>query len=52
MPSSPQGVNKKARQELWKKKQQEGKQGKAYEYLLTSLPLKPNRPSKFNMRRA
>ncbi|VEG82967.1 transposase [[Haemophilus] ducreyi] len=38
MPSSPQGVNKKARQELWKKKQQEGKQGKAYEYLLTSLP--------------
>lgn len=38
MPSSPQGVNKKARQELWQKQQQIGKQGKAFEYHISSLP--------------
>lgn len=38
MPSSPQGVNKKARLEQWQKQQQNGKQGKAYEYHLHSLP--------------
>ncbi len=38
MPSTPQGVNKKARQEEWRKKQQDGKQGKAYEYHISNLP--------------
>lgn len=38
MPSSPQGVNKKARQEQWQKRQKDGVKGKAFEYHLTSLP--------------
>lgn len=39
MPNSPQGVNKKARQEEWQKQQKSGTQGKAFEYHISSLPL-------------
>ncbi|AGH38988.1 Transposase [Bibersteinia trehalosi USDA-ARS-USMARC-189] len=38
MPSSPQGVNKKAQREGFQKQQKIGTQGKAYEYHITSLP--------------
>lgn len=38
LPSSPQGVNKKARTQDWKKKNREGVQGGAVEYHYSSLP--------------
>lgn len=38
MPNSPQGINKKARQEEWQKQQKSGTQGKAFEYHISSLP--------------
>lgn len=38
MPSSPQGINKKARVENWEKRQVQGIRGVGYEYAFTSLP--------------
>ena len=38
MPSSPQGVNKKARTGNWEKRQVQGIRGVGYEYAFTSLP--------------
>lgn len=38
LPTSPQGVNKKARVQEWKKKNRDGVQGGAVEYHYTSLP--------------
>lgn len=38
LPSSPQGVNKKARTQEWKKRNREGVQGGAVEYHYSSLP--------------
>lgn len=38
MPSSPQGINKKARVENWVKRQVQGIRGIGYEYAFTSLP--------------
>lgn len=39
LPSSPQGVNKKARTQEWTKRNREGVQGGAIEYHYSSLPL-------------
>ncbi|MFY1007368.1 DNA-binding protein [Pasteurella multocida] len=38
LPSSPQGVNKKARTQEWKKRNREGVQGGAVEYHYSSFP--------------
>ena len=38
MPSSPQGINKRARVENWEKRQVQGIRGVGYEYAFTSLP--------------
>lgn len=38
MPSSPQGVNKKARTQGWDKRSKEGTQGRGIEYHYSSLP--------------
>ena len=38
MPSSPQGINKKARVENWEKRQVQGIRGVGYEYAFSSLP--------------
>lgn len=52
MPSSPQGVNKKAKQENWVKQQRNGVQGKAYEYHLHSLPPETQKQLQLNQVRA
>lgn len=38
LPNSPQGINKKARTQQWKKRNKDGVQGGAVEYHYTSLP--------------
>lgn len=38
LPTSPQGVNKKAKKENWQFRKVEGVQGKGKEYLISSLP--------------
>ncbi|MGX2947382.1 transposase domain-containing protein [Frederiksenia canicola] len=38
LPSTPQGINKKARSEKWQKREREGVQGGGFEYHISSLP--------------
>lgn len=38
LPNSPQGINKKARTQQWKKRNKDGVQGGAVEYHYSSLP--------------
>ena len=38
LPNSPQGVNKRARTQNWKKRERDGVQGGALEYHVSSLP--------------
>lgn len=38
LPNTPQGINRRARLEHWKKRQVSGKQGVSYEYSFNSLP--------------
>lgn len=38
LPSTTQGINRRARIEKWQRRQREGIQGKAFEYHIDSLP--------------
>lgn len=38
LPKSPQGLNKRAREDGWEKRRRKGVQGRAVEYALRSLP--------------
>lgn len=52
LPSSPQGVNKKARTQEWKKRNREGVQGGAVEYHYSSFPEKTQKALGFTTNEA